>query len=127
MNNKSGFTLIELMIVVVIVGLLASIALPSFARVAANSKEAEAAPNLKQIVTLQERYRAKYSDYTTDISLLEGGPTLGSSGTYFTYSVIGHASGYCAVATPNAEGVAAGLSPQSIDANGDIFKTATCS
>ena len=127
LRNNKGFTLIELMIVVVIIGILASIAVPAFGRVTRNAKEAESGPYLKQILTLQERYRARYSDYTLDITQLEGGAGLEAGGTYFTYSIVAHASNYCAVATPNAEGSMAGLSAQSVDANGNLFESATCS
>ncbi|HEX6926833.1 MAG TPA: prepilin-type N-terminal cleavage/methylation domain-containing protein [Longimicrobiaceae bacterium] len=127
MRNIRGFTLIELMIVVVIIGILASLAIPAFGRVTRNAKEAEAGPYLKQIVTLQERYRAAHADYTLDITQLEGGTTLGAGGTYFTYSIVAHGTGYCAVATPNAAGVAADLMPQSVDAEGNFYESANCS
>ena len=126
-SREMGFTLIELMIVVVIIGILASIAIPAFTQVTRNAKEAESGLYLKQILTLQERHRARYSAYTIDITQLEGGATIGSNGKYFTYSLTAHASGYCAVGTPNAVGTASGLSPQSMDRNGQFYESEICS
>jgi prepilin-type N-terminal cleavage/methylation domain-containing protein len=57
LRNTKGFTLIELMIVVVIIGILAAIAIPKFNQVSKNAKEAEAAPVLRQMCTLAETYK----------------------------------------------------------------------
>ena len=45
-NNREGFTLIELMVVIVIVGILAAIAIPNFMRIVEQAKEAEVKANM---------------------------------------------------------------------------------
>src|SRR5690242_19789803 len=65
-----GFTLIELMIVVAIIGILAAIAIPNFIKFQARSKQSEAKANLKAIVTAQKAYfqeKDHYSTFTGDI------------------------------------------------------------
>ena len=62
-NNKSGFTLIELMIVVVIIGILTALAVPRFMPMTIRSKQAEAKEILKQIYTMQRTHRQAGNSY----------------------------------------------------------------
>ncbi len=69
-KHQSGFTLIELMIVVAIVSILATLALPRFQVFQAKAKRSEATYNLGVIYKLQEAYRIENGQYG---SLLFGG------------------------------------------------------
>ena len=62
-KNEQGFTLIELMIVVAIIGILAAIAIPNFVNYQLKSKTAEAKVNLGAIATSEESYRAENDVY----------------------------------------------------------------
>ncbi len=62
-KNRFGFTLVELMIVVVIIGILASLAIPRFMRATTKAKQSEAKGILKQIYTLQMAYRVDHDQY----------------------------------------------------------------
>lgn len=55
-KKNSGFSLIELMVVVGIIGILASMAIPRFQEFQAKARQSEAKTNLNYIATLQEAY-----------------------------------------------------------------------
>ena len=63
LHAKKGFTLIELMIVVAIIGILAAIAIPNFLKYQAKSKQSEAKMNLGSMGTSAESYHAENDSY----------------------------------------------------------------
>jgi type IV pilus assembly protein PilA len=63
LKSKKGFTLIELMIVVAIIGILAAIAIPNFLRFQAKSRQSEAKTNLGGIFTAQTAHFAEYNQF----------------------------------------------------------------
>ena len=62
-RGKKGFTLIELMIVVAIIGILAAIAIPNFLKFQAKSKQSEAKSNLGAIFTGELAYFGEQNMY----------------------------------------------------------------
>lgn len=68
--RNRGFTLIELMIVVAIIGILAAIAIPNFLKFQARSKQSEAKTNLKALYTAQKSFfseKDRYSMFANEI------------------------------------------------------------
>lgn len=81
-NQQKGFSLTELMIVVAIIGILATIAIPKFMSYQAKAKQTEAKNNLVAIHTGEIAYFAENNGYTDDLNAIGFGIT-GSSQRYF--------------------------------------------
>jgi type IV pilus assembly protein PilA len=76
-GSDRGFTLIELMIVVAIIGILAAIAIPSFLTYQTKAKQAEVKSNLNALFKVEMSYYAEKSEYTskfTDLAWVPIGP-----------------------------------------------------
>ena len=96
-RNKKGFTLIEVLAAVVIVGIIAAIALPRFLNVKTNAEKEGCKSNLASINLQIERYYTENGSWPTALADVtgdtdyfpDGAPTCPGGGTY-TYSATTH-------------------------------------
>lgn len=96
-KNDKGFTLIELMVVVVILGILAAIAIPRFVDRRADAEDAAKAANIKILQTAVDMYYFELGDYPTDLNALVGAG-------YIKESETGNLSGYTGYNTGEVTG-----------------------
>ncbi|MEZ4393890.1 MAG: prepilin-type N-terminal cleavage/methylation domain-containing protein [Polyangiales bacterium] len=131
-RSNMGFTLIELMIVVVILGLLAALAVPSFTRYVRRSATTEASTNVQRIYAAQYTYNAEIHErglsgsfvnapatpaaaptaakYPADSNLWSSQPTWSALGFaldsrhYYQYSSPGSSTGFTSMAQGDLDG-----------------------
>ena len=106
LHNHKGFTLIELMIVVAIIGILAAIAIPNFLRYQAQSRQAEARTNLGGIFVAETSYFGENSRYS---GFQEIGFTLAGTSNRYTYRTMGTTVAAGVVSAGAVEAINAGI------------------
>ncbi len=107
MSRKSGFTLVEIMIVVAIIGLLAAIAIPNFVRARQSSQRSACVANLKQIDGAKATWALENRKTNTDTPVateiygdnayIRDTPTCPAGGAAYVLGVVS-AKPTCAVA-----------------------------
>ena len=94
LKNKKGFTIVELIIVVVVIGILAAIIIVSYGNSRASVAEKQVKSDLTQVASAMENYRNFYNNYPTSIP-----STFSASDGVTVTFVLGDGTYYCVDST----------------------------
>lgn len=120
---RKGFTLVELMIVVAVIGLLAALAIPNYIRFQARAKQAEVKGNLKAAFTCERAYYQEHSTYTSCTMKIGFAPERGNRYRYTLNSTV-RGDENCTTTESRATGSGTSL-PTDGDILADAFKYGT--
>ena len=107
-RRESGFTLIELMITVAVIGILAAIAVPSYVRYTIRSSRQAVQSELVVLASIQEKIYLNSNAYASSVTTAYNGSSTGGLGVptgksrdgKYTFSVTAASATYTLTATP---------------------------
>ena len=106
MKRDTGFTLIEVLVVVGIIGILAALAFSDFSELKGKGLDARAKSDLRNVANGEEAYFSQYEVYKScdTVSCPASLPGLESISAGVTLAIVATASGFTGTATHNAGG-----------------------
>jgi len=121
--QQRGFTLIEIMIVVVIIGIISAIAMPSYTNYVRESRRAEAMTLISQVISAQERFYIEQRTYTADLTDLgfASAANLATEADWYTVSAAacaGSTLADCVLVTATAQNDQAADGNLTLDSTG---------
>ena len=103
-QSEKGFTLVELLVVIIIIGILTAIALPNFLNQTAKGKQTEAKQNVNLVNKTQNAFRLENSSFANSFDVLAIGSLTGAGTTattsIYTYNLTGAIDTSTIVAIP---------------------------
>jgi type IV pilus assembly protein PilA len=86
-KGEQGFTLVELLVVIVIIGILTAIALPSFLNQTAKAKQVEAKTNMNSMNKIQQAFRIENATFSNNFGDLALGRLVGGNNPAYAYTI----------------------------------------
>jgi type IV pilus assembly protein PilA len=110
LRRSSGFTLVELLVVVVIIGVLIAIAIPLYLRYRQSAHDASTKADIHTIILEEQKYNANHGTFGTTAQLVADNANLKMSAGTFTLILASSANSFC-MAAYNTDGPRDASSP----------------
>jgi type IV pilus assembly protein PilA len=133
---EGGFTLVELLVVVIIIGILAAIALPSYLNLTATSKQSEGKQNVTSLVHAQQVWTVENNGYadTFDelaVGVVKGGTQDSSTSTIYDYTMPTPTSSFVSLAAKvktdiKLKGYTGGVNTYNNNVGQTTYSSSTC-